>query len=82
MSDTPDPVVERNAHEPVAQFEHHSRSALDRVQHFLHQYPTMVPVIVLVLALIVFGLVSPNFFSAFSRSRSSARWPPRNLWSS
>ncbi|WP_378942707.1 ABC transporter permease [Paracoccus sp. R86501] len=68
MSDSPDPVVQRNASESVAQFEHHSRSLLDRTQHFLHQYPTMVPVIVLVLSLIAFGMISPNFFSAFNLS--------------
>ena len=68
MSDTPDPVVERVAGEKVAQFDHRHRSTLDRVQHFLHQYPTMVPVIVLVLSLIAFGLISPNFFSAFNLS--------------
>lgn len=61
-------MVERNASETVAQFDHRHRSTLDRVQHFLHQYPTMVPVIVLVLSLIAFGLISPNFFSAFNLS--------------
>jgi fructose transport system permease protein len=68
MSDIPDPVVERNTSETVASFEHHSRGALDRVQHFLHRFPTMVPVIVLVLSVIAFGLISPNFFSAFNLS--------------
>ena len=68
MSDTPDPVVARNPSETVASFEHHSRGALDRVQHFLHRFPTMVPVIVLLLSVAVFGLVSPNFFSAFNLS--------------
>ncbi len=68
MSDAPDPVVERTSSETVASFEHHSRGLLDRVQHFLHRFPTMVPVIVLVLSLIAFGLISPNFFSAFNLS--------------
>ena len=68
MSNTPDPVVARKPSETVASFEHHSRGALDWVQHFLHRYPTMVPVIVLVLSLIAFGLISPNFFSAFNLS--------------
>lgn len=68
MSDSPDPVVERNPAEEVARFEHHARSPLQRLQHFLHRYPTMVPVIVLVLSLIVFGMISPNFFSAFNLS--------------
>ncbi|RJL04894.1 ABC transporter permease [Paracoccus siganidrum] len=68
MSDSPDPVVERSPAEEVARFEHHARSPLQRLQHFLHRYPTMVPVIVLVLSLIVFGMISPNFFSAFNLS--------------
>lgn len=68
MSDSPDPVVERNPADEVARFDHHARSPLQRLQHFLHRYPTMVPVIVLVLSLIVFGMISPNFFSAFNLS--------------
>lgn len=68
MSDTPDPAVERNPLETVASFERHSRRPMERVQHFLHRYPTMVPVIVLVLSVIAFGLIAPNFFSAFNLS--------------
>lgn len=51
----------------VAAFERR-RSPLDAAQHFLHANPTMVPVIVLALSLLAFGLVSPNFFSAFNLS--------------
>ena len=51
----------------VAAFERR-RGALDALQHFLHGNPTMVPVIVLILSVIAFGLVSPNFFSAFNLS--------------
>lgn len=68
MSDSPDPTVDRNQAEEVARFDHHKRGPIDRLQHFLHRYPTMVPVIVLMLSLIVFGLISPNFFSAFNLS--------------
>ncbi|MBK4214611.1 ABC transporter permease [Paracoccus caeni] len=68
MSDSPDPVVERNVTEQLARFEHHRHGPIDRLQHFLHRYPTMVPVIVLILSLIIFGLISPNFFSAFNLS--------------
>ncbi|SCX97058.1 ABC transporter permease [Paracoccus tibetensis] len=67
MSDTPDPVVPRSG-ETVASFEHSGRSPLQKLQHFLHQFPTMVPVIVLILSVIAFGLISPNFFSAFNLS--------------
>ena len=52
----------------VAMFEHRHRGPLDRVQHFLHGNPTMVPVIVLVLSIVVFSLVAPNFLSAFNLS--------------
>ncbi|MER0237223.1 ABC transporter permease [Fulvimarina sp. MAC8] len=52
----------------VAAFELKHRGALGNTQHFLHGNPTMVPVIVLVMSVVVFGLVSPNFFSAFNLS--------------
>jgi fructose transport system permease protein len=52
----------------VAAFEHTSRGPLDLVQHFLHRNPTMVPVIVLALSVAIFGIVAPNFFSAFNLS--------------
>ncbi|MDF3606381.1 ABC transporter permease [Paracoccus sp. DMF-8] len=68
MSDSPDPVVERNPADEVARFDHHAHGPVQRLQHFLHRYPTMVPVIVLVLSLVVFGMISPNFFSAFNLS--------------
>lgn len=45
------------------------RTALGRVQAFLHAYPTMVPVIVLALSLVVFGLVAGSrFFAPFNLS--------------
>ena len=52
----------------LASFEHRRHGALDRIQHFLHGNPTMVPVIVLVLSIVVFSLVAPNFLSAFNLS--------------
>lgn len=52
----------------VAAFGHRPRGALGNLQHFLHGNPTMVPVIVLLLSVLVFGLVSDNFFSAFNLS--------------
>ena len=52
----------------VASFEQRHRGPLGRLQHFLHGNPTMVPVIVLVMAVLVFGLVAPNFFTAFNLS--------------
>lgn len=53
----------------VATFEGHDRNALDRLQHFLHANPTMVPVIVLIGSVIAFGFIAgANFFSAFNLS--------------
>jgi Ribose/xylose/arabinose/galactoside ABC-type transport systems, permease components len=50
----------------VASFEH-DRSALQRLQHFLHSSPAAVPLIVLVLSLTAFGLIlGGKFFSAFT----------------
>jgi fructose transport system permease protein len=37
------------------------RSPLERVQHVLHGNPALSPLIVLILAIIVFGIVSPGF---------------------
>ncbi len=51
----------------VANFDRHSRSPVERVQHFLHSSPAAVPLIVLVASLALFGaLVGGKFFSAFS----------------
>lgn len=53
----------------VATFEREDRGLVYRVQHFLHSNPTMVPIIVLVLSLVVFGfLAGGKFFSAFNLS--------------
>ncbi|MCL6707516.1 ABC transporter permease [Pseudomonas sp. R2.Fl] len=50
----------------VASFEH-SRTPLERLQHFLHSSPAAVPLIVLVMSLIAFGLIlGGKFFSAFT----------------
>jgi fructose transport system permease protein len=73
MADTPTPRgadYERDlgsSDASVAAFERR-RGPLDRMQSFLHGNPTMVPVIVLVLSVGAFGLISPNFFSAFNLS--------------
>lgn len=53
----------KGASETVAEFDERD-SGLRRVQHWLHQTPSAVPMIVLVAAVIVFALLSPNFFKA------------------
>lgn len=52
----------------VARFEAESHGPLDQLQSFLHGNPTMVPVIVLVLSVIAFALIAPNFLSMFNLS--------------
>jgi fructose transport system permease protein len=57
------------ADQSVASFETQNKTLLEKVQHYLHQYPTMVPVIVLLLSLVIFGLIAGGrFFSAFNLS--------------
>ena len=57
----------KGASEKVAEF-HEEKSVLKRLQHWLHMTPSAVPMIVLIVALIVFGLLSDNFFKATTLS--------------
>lgn len=51
----------------VASFDTNDKTAVQKFQHFLHSSPSAVSLIVLVAALIVFGLLlGTKFFSAFS----------------
>jgi fructose transport system permease protein len=51
----------------VAAFATHDRSMVKSIQHGLHQTPWMVPAIVLVGSILVFGLVlGQKFFSPFA----------------
>lgn len=55
----------------VAQFDHHHRGPLDRIQHILHGNPTLVPVLVLVVSVLVFSLpmvTAGRFLTAFNLS--------------
>ncbi|MGR3631405.1 MAG: ABC transporter permease, partial [Limimaricola soesokkakensis] len=59
-------VREKRA-ETVAEFQDHRRSPLHRVQHALHVTPALVPLIVLLVSIIVFGLLlGSRFFSPFA----------------
>ena len=56
-----------NRNETVAEFRPHRKGALDRVQHALHVTPSLVPLIVLVASILVFGaLLGTRFFSPFA----------------
>ncbi len=51
----------------VADFSGHGRTPLQHLQHFLHGNPTMVPIIVLLFGIMVFGLlIGQRFFNAFT----------------
>ncbi|SEQ47487.1 fructose transport system permease protein [Loktanella sp. DSM 29012] len=45
----------------LAQFEAPKRSPLGHLQHILHQTPAIVPLVVLIVAVIVFGIINSNF---------------------
>jgi len=51
----------KGASEKVAEFQE-DKGMLRRLQHWLHKTPSAVPMIVLIAALIVFGVLSDNFF--------------------
>ena len=57
----------QGASEKVAEF-HDDKTTLKKLQHWLHQTPSAVPMIVLVVALVVFGVLSENFFKATTLS--------------
>ncbi|KQX38075.1 ABC transporter permease [Devosia sp. Root436] len=53
--------------EAVATFDHQPVGLLSRLQHALHSSPSLVPLIVLVLSIIIFGaLLGAKFFSSFA----------------
>ncbi len=55
------------APESVVDFSEENPSVLTRVQHALHETPALVPLIVLVLSIVVFGvLLGSKFFSPFA----------------
>ena len=51
----------------VASFERHDKPLIERIQHVLHSNPALVPLIVLVLSVAIFGAVlGSKFFSPFA----------------
>ncbi|MCB2128488.1 MAG: ABC transporter permease [Rhodobacteraceae bacterium] len=57
----------KGASEKVAEF-HEKESFLKKIQHWLHQTPSAVPMIVLAVSVIVFAFLSQNFFKATTMS--------------
>ncbi|MDH3742879.1 MAG: ABC transporter permease [Hyphomicrobiales bacterium] len=55
--------------EQVASFESGERTTLQKIQHFLHGNPSMVPVLIMIFSVLAFGFVSgERFFTAFNLS--------------
>ena len=68
MSSEPDLEAANVARtETVATFDHQPAGLLSRLQHALHSTPSLVPLIVLVLSVAIFGaLLGSKFFSSFA----------------
>ena len=57
----------KSSSDQVAQFEEHGRGFVHKLHHALHQTPSLVPLIVLVASVAVFGiLLGSKFFSPFA----------------
>ena len=51
----------------VASFETRERTSVERAQHLLHSNPALVPLLVLIFSIVIFGvIVGGKFFSAFT----------------
>lgn len=60
-------AVVKDASRQIAEFDNHHRSFIQKLQHALHVNPALVPLIVLVLSIIIFGvLLGSKFFSPFA----------------
>ncbi len=66
-SDNYETVVKSNRGETVASFDSHRQGLLPKLQHALHQTPALVPLVVLVASIVIFGLLlGSRFFSPFA----------------
>ena len=67
MSETEFEKVANESPSAVAEFDDHPKDWLSRFQHTLHVNPALVPLIVLVLSVAIFGvLLGSKFFSPFA----------------
>ena len=55
-------VIKAGAREQVAEFEAENKGVVGFIHDNLHKYPFLVPLIVMIAAVIVFGLLNPNFY--------------------
>lgn len=59
--------VSKRGSQEVAKFEQPNRGAIGTLQHWLHVNPALVPLIVLVMSILIFGaLLGSKFFSPFA----------------
>ncbi len=66
-SDSYEDVVKSRREEKFAEFEDSRKGFLYKVQHVLHTTPSLVPLVVLLSALVIFGvLLGSRFFSPFA----------------
>ena len=61
-SDNFEDAIKDRSEEAVADFDRHEKGVVGFIHETLHKYPFFVPLIVMVLAIIVFGLINPNFY--------------------
>lgn len=61
-SDRYEDVVSDRSQESVASFDEHNKGFVGFIHDTLHKYPFLVPLMVIVVAVIVFGLINPNFY--------------------
>lgn len=55
-------AIRDKSEEAVADFDNHEKGVVGFIHETLHKYPFFVPLIVMVVAIIVFGLINPNFY--------------------
>jgi fructose transport system permease protein len=55
-------IVKQQPQENVAEFENPHKGFVGFIHESLHKYPFLVPLIVMIVAIIVFGLLNPNFY--------------------
>ena len=55
-------AIKDKSQETVADFDSHEKGVVGFIHETLHKYPFFVPLTVMILAIIVFGLINPNFY--------------------
>ncbi|MCG6904196.1 MAG: ABC transporter permease [Rhodobacter sp.] len=61
-SDNFESVVKERRQDKVAEFEEHNKGLVGFIHDMLHKYPFLVPLLVIIVAIIVFGILNPNFY--------------------